>query len=116
MAFGSTPVGVGPGKPTTDSGGKREEFTSAVVVRVSGHHRVRFGQDVLPEGGKTSEVGEPAFDEAWMVVGAASTNATNASTAAVCAANGKCISECCFGRAKLWQAFAQRRGTIYTCI
>lgn len=32
MAFGSTPVGVGPGKPTTDSGGKTEELTTAVVA------------------------------------------------------------------------------------
>ena len=37
MAFGSTPVGVGPGKPTTDSGGKSDELTTAVIARVSDH-------------------------------------------------------------------------------
>lgn len=35
MALGSTPVGVGPGKPTTDSGGKSEELTTAAVELVS---------------------------------------------------------------------------------
>lgn len=32
MAFGSTPVGVGRKKPTTDSGWKREELTKAIVA------------------------------------------------------------------------------------
>jgi hypothetical protein len=31
MAAGSTPVGVGPGNPTTDSGGKSERLTEAVI-------------------------------------------------------------------------------------
>lgn len=30
MAFGSAPVGIGPGKPTMDSGWKRDELTMAI--------------------------------------------------------------------------------------
>lgn len=117
ITLGSTPVGVGPGKPTTDSGGKTEELTSAVVARVSDYQLIcLFGMSILPEGGKTSEVGDPAFDNAWIVVGAASLSTANASTAAACAAQTNCILKCWNTKAKLCQAFAQqhgRRSSIY---
>lgn len=94
MAFGSTPVGVGPGKPTTDSGGKREELTTAAIERVSDYGSTRTQLNVLPDGGYTSEEGDPAFDDALTVVGAASASTLNASTAAACVADRKCILKC----------------------
>ena len=97
MALGSAPVGVGPGKPTTDSGGKSEELTAAAVELVSyTPRRCTTRWNVLPDGGYTSLLGEPASGDALtVVVGAASASAANAITTAdrKCILNRKCPNQ-----------------------
>lgn len=60
---GSRPVAVGPGKPTTDSGGK-SEGSAAADVNVSARDVLIDDEEVwetlLPVGGNISAVADPA--------------------------------------------------------
>jgi hypothetical protein len=71
-----------PGKPTTDSGGKSSELTSAIQSKHQPSTFSAIPTNLLPAGGYTSALLAPAFPAAeTVVVGAAPAPARRASSA-----------------------------------